>query len=159
MPLNALFGLSVLMGFVAFGLAAKVYFWPRVSRLPREDALAVLIVPHAFRFVGLSFLVPGVVAPGLQAAFAVPAAYGDLGAAVLAVIAVLALNARKSWAIAVVWIFNVWGTFDLLLAIYQGQLGVGIDARDLGAGFYIPTVVVPALLILHALIFRLLLRR
>jgi hypothetical protein len=159
MPLNALFGVSVLMSFVAFGLATKLYFWPRLGRLSRDDALIALIVPHAFRFVGLSFLVPGVVSPALQTAFAAPAAYGDLVAAVLAVIAVLALDGRKSWAIPLVWIFNLWGTLDLLFAIYQGQIGVGIDARDLGAAFYIPTLVVPPLLILHVLVFRLLLRR
>ena len=157
MPLNALFGVSILMSFVAFGLATKLYFWPRLARQPREAALTGLVVPHTFRFVGLSFLVPGVVNPALPAAFAAPAAYGDLVAAMLAVIAVLALDARTPWAIPVVWLFNLWGTADLLFAIWQGQLGVGIDARDLGAAFYIPTVVVPPLLILHALIFRLLL--
>jgi hypothetical protein len=156
MPLNALFGVSVLMSFVAFGLATKLYFWPRIVRLPRDEALTVLIVPHAFRFVGLSFLVPGVVNPALQTAFAAPAAYGDLIAAALAVIAALTLKARKPWAIPVVWLFNLWGTADLLFAIWQGQLGVGIDVRDLGAAFYIPTVLVPPLLILHALIFKLL---
>jgi hypothetical protein len=159
MPLNALFGVSILMSFVAFGLATKVYFWPRLERLSRDEALTVLIVPHAFRFVGLSFLFPGVVSPALPTAFAAPSAYGDLVAAVLAVICVLALTARRPWAIAVVWLFNVWGTADLLFAIWQGQFGIGIDARDLGATFYIPTVVVPPLLILHALIFRRLLRR
>jgi len=159
MPLNALFGLSFLMGFVAFGLVTKLYFWPRLSRLSREEALTVLIVPHAFRFVGLSFLVPGVVNPALPAAFAVPAAYGDLVAAVLAVICALALNARMPWAIALIWLFNIWGTADLLFAIWQGQFGVGFDISHLGAAFYIPTVWVPLLLILHFLIFKLLLRR
>jgi hypothetical protein len=52
----------------------------------------------------------------------------------------------------------VWGTVDLLHAIYQGQIGVHVGPESLGAAFYIPTVVVPALLVAHALIFRLLLR-
>jgi hypothetical protein len=56
-------------------------------------------MPHLFRFVGLSFLVPGVVSPELPRAIAVPAAYGDLGAAILALIATLALARRASWAI------------------------------------------------------------
>jgi len=55
-------------------------------------------------------------------------------------------------------VFNVWGTIDLLHAIYQGQIGARIGAELLGAAFYIPTVVVPALLVTHALIFWLLLR-
>jgi hypothetical protein len=47
---------------------------------------------HGFRFVGLAFLVKGVVAPELPAAFAMPAAYGDLIAAVLALFALAALR-------------------------------------------------------------------
>ena len=56
------------------------------------------------------------------------------------------------------WVFNVWGTVDLLNAIYQGQIGVRIDIESLGAAFYIPTLVVPPLLALHGLISWLLLR-
>jgi len=99
-----------------------------------------------------------VVSPSLPREFAAPAAYGDLIAAVLAVVATLALQARASWAIAMVWVFNVWGTLDLLNAVYNGQIGVGINPGALGAAFYIPTVLVPPLLITHGLIFWILLR-
>lgn len=159
MPVIALFGLSILMSFVAYGLFARLYLWPWLQRLSRNDALIALTAPHAFRFIGLSFMVPGVVSPSLQSGFAAPAAYGDLIAAILAVVAVLALRARASWSLAMVWIFNVWGTLDLLDAFYQARIGVGIDPAHLGAAFYIPTVLVPLLLILHGLIFWLLLRR
>src|SRR5262249_1201293 len=121
--------------------------------------LIALVVPHTFRFVGLSFLVPGVVSPSLSSAFAVPAAYGDLIAAILAIIAIGALSAHATWAIAIVWLFNVWGAADLLNAIYQGQIGVRIGPGSLGAAFFIPTIVVPPLLVTHGLIFWLLLRR
>ena len=159
MPINALFGLSILMSFMAFGLVTRLYLWPWLQRTPRNEVLTALVVPHAFRFVGLSFLVPGVVAASLPSAFAAPAAYGDLIAAVLAIISLLALSARASWALAIVWIFNLLGSFDLLEAMYLGRIGVGIDIGHLGATFYIPTVIVPPLLILHGLIFWLLLRR
>ena len=156
---GALFGLSVLMNFVASGIVTKLYIWPWLRVMTREEALLRLMVPHMFRFVGLSFLVPGVVSASLSPDFARPAAYGDLVAALLAVVAVLALSARASWALAIVWVFNLWGTIDLLYAIYQGEIGVRIGPGSLGAAFYIPTVLVPPLLVTHALIFRLLLRR
>ena len=158
MDSEALFGLSVLMSFLAFGIVTKLYIWPRLRVMRREDALVPLVVPHTFRFVGLSFLIPGVVSPSLSSAFAIPAAYGDLGAAILAVVSTLALSARAFWAIPIVWVFNVWGTADLLHAVYQGQIGVHIGPGSLGAAFFIPTVVVPPLLVTHALIFWLLLR-
>src|SRR5262245_33531721 len=153
-----LFGISILMSFVSFGLVTKLYIWPGLRLLERDQAMMALVVPHTFRFVGLSFLVPGVVSPSLPAAFAVPAAYGDLVAAILAVAAALALSRRWSLAILLVWLFNVWGAVDLLVAFYQGPFGVQLDPRALGAAFFIPTVVVPPLLIIHGLIFRLLVR-
>ena len=156
MSVPALFGLSVLMNFVAFGLLTALYIWPRVRTLRREDALTALLVPHTFRFVGLSFLVPGVVAASLPSAFAAPAAYGDLIAALLAMAAIFALVKRVTWAIPLVWLFNVWGAGDLLNAFYQAQIRVGISPELLGAAFYIPTLVVPPLLVIHGLIFRLL---
>ena len=132
---NALFGLSILMNFLALGIVTNVYLWPRLRVMPRTEALVALVIPNTFRFLGLSFLVPGVVSPSLSPAFAIPAAYGDLVAAILAGVATLALAARASWAIPIVWVFNVWGTLDLLHAIYDGQIGVGIDPGSLGAAF------------------------
>src|SRR5262245_33366704 len=138
------------MSFVASGLVTKLYVWPRLQTLERDDALVPLVLPHTFRFVGLSFLVPGVASPSLPSAFAAPAAYGDLIAAILAVAATLALTRRSSSATLLVWLFNVWGAADLLFAFYQGRFA---DAGMFGAAFFIPTVVVPPLLITHGLIF------
>src|SRR5258708_16637084 len=158
MDSKAILGICVLLSFVAFARVAQLYMWPRVQGLPGKDALNALVVPHMFRFVGLSFLMPGVVSPAMPSAFANPAAYGDLAAALLAIVATLALSASASWAIAVVWLFNIEGTVDLLFAYYQGLIGVGLGPGVLGAAFYIPTVIVPPLLVTHVLIFRLLLR-
>ena len=158
MDVGALLGLSVLLSFCAFGIVTILYILPRLRGMDREDAIAALVVPHSFRFIGLSFLVPGVVSPSLPPAFSMPAAYGDLVAAILAMIAVLALSIRAFWAISIVWVFNVWGVVDLLYAFYQGQIGIGIGPGLLGAAFFIPTVAVPPLLVTHGLIFWLLLR-
>ena len=156
---GALFGLSVLMGFGAFGIVTKIYLLPPLRVMRREQALTAVVVPHIFRFIGLSLLVPGVVAASLSPAFAAPAAYGDLTAAILAFIATLALYGGRSWAIPAVWVFNVWGALDLLFAFYQGEIGVRIGPGSLGAAYFIPAVLVPALLITHGLTFWLLLRK
>ncbi len=154
----ALFGISALMSLVGSSVLAKLYVWPWLQTAHRDRALEALVAPHLlFRFIGLSFLIPGVVSPSLPAAFAAPAAYGDLIAGMLAIIAVIALATRAPWAIPAVWVFNVWGAADLVLAIYQGQR-VGIEPGALGAAFFIPTAVVPPLLVTHALIFVLLVR-
>jgi hypothetical protein len=158
MNTTAIFGLSSAMSLIAGIVLANLYILPRLQHAQRDDALTALIIPHAFRFIGLSFLVPGVVSPSLQPAFAIPEAYGDLGAAILALIAVLALRSKLSLAIPLVWLFNIWGFFDLVHAVYEGVIGVGISPGALGAAFFIPTVLVPLLFVTHILIFRLLLR-
>jgi hypothetical protein len=152
MQLDPIFGLSIVGSFVAFGLVARLYVWPWIRTLEKPAALAILVLPHMFRFVGLSFLEPGVVSPDLSAAFAVSAAYGDLAAAMLAIAATIALSWRAVFAIPLVWVFNLWGTFDLLSAFYRG-LANGLEPGSLGATYYIPTFVVPGLLTLHALVF------
>jgi len=156
MKVLALFGISTLMSLVSSGVIAHFYAWPRLRTMNRDRALLVLVVPHMFlRFIGLSFLVPGVVSPSLPAAFAVPAAFGDLVAGILAVAATVALSRRTSWASALVWLFNIWGAADFVFAMVQG-LRVHIDPGALGAVFFIATAIVPPLLVTHVLVFRLL---
>ena len=91
-PPLAFFGTSVALSFVAWGIIAARYLWPALRHKPRARALRPLLLLHSFRFIGLAFLVPGVVSPNLPGAFAIPAAYGDLVAAVLALLALAGLE-------------------------------------------------------------------
>ncbi len=153
---QAIFGISVLLGLVVWGMVVVWYVWPALRDRPRTEALRPLLLLHAFRFVGLAFLVPGVVSPDLPAAFAEPAAYGDLATSMLALLAIAMLGSRAGTII--VWVFNSVGTVDLLNAFYQGdRLGVGISPGLQGAAYFIPTVLVPLLLVTHGLVFRILL--
>jgi hypothetical protein len=113
----ALFGISIAFSFIAWGIVLARYVWPVLRSQSRADAMQPLILLHCFRFVGLSFLVPGVVSPDLPSTWAFPAAYGDLIAAVLALLALAVLRSRLG--IALVWVFNLWGSADLLYAFYQ----------------------------------------
>ncbi len=156
MPTQALFGISIALSFVAWGIVAGRYLWPALRSQPRADALRPLLLLHAFRFVGLAFLVPGVVSPDLPTAFARPAAYGDLATAILALLAVAALRIRLG--IILVWVVNILGSADLLYAFYQGNR-IGFLPGQQGAAYFIPTVLVPLLLITHGLMFRLVLKQ
>ena len=155
MSVRAIFGLQVVLSLVVYSLIARWYVVPRLAALPLRDALTPLLLLHAFRYLGMVFLVPTVVGPALPAAFAVPAAYGDLLAALLALLAIAAL--RQAWPLAIplVWLFNVEGTLDLVNAFYQGLR----NNVQLGAAYYIPTVAVSALFVTHAMIFAMLIRR
>ena len=155
---RATFGLSILMSLLSSIVFALLFARPWLQNMDVQQALIWLVAPHMFlRFIGLSFLVPGVVSGSLPKAWAVPAAYGDFIAGVLAIIATTALARTASWALAAVWIFNIEGFVDLLFAFYKGAR-VNLEPGALGAGFYIVTAVVPPLLVSHVLIFELLMR-
>ena len=63
MYVQLLFGIGVAFGFVAWAVVTALYIWPELQVRSRKEALRPLLVLHGFRFIGLSFLVPGVVSP------------------------------------------------------------------------------------------------
>src|SRR5262245_63861424 len=158
MPQRALYGVSIVLSFTAWAIVTVRYFWPALRNLPRARTLQSILVLHGFRFIGLDFLVPGMLSPDLPIAFAHPAAYGDPIATVLALLSLATLQSRLG--ILLVWGFNFCGTADLLYAFYQGNLsGIGDALGQMGAAYFIPTILVLLLLISHGLAFRLLLQR
>jgi hypothetical protein len=149
------FFVSIAFGFIAWGIVAKRYIWPKLRLLRRAEALRPLLILHSFRFIGLAFLVPGVVSPELPSAFAYSAAYGDIVAATLALLSLVSLP--RGAGVVIAWIFNLWGSADLLNAFYQAN-DAGLVPGQLGVTYFIPTLVVPLLLITHGLGFRILLQ-
>jgi hypothetical protein len=153
--INIPFVLSVVGAFLASSAVAYLYVWPGLRAMPRFDALRLVAAFHAFRFLGMNFLVAGFVTPELSSDFASKVGWGDFIAASLALFAMAALSRRWSIAIPAVWIFNVWGTLDLLNAYYMGATQLR-DPGQMGAGIYVPALYVPLLLVSHVLIFLLL---
>jgi len=112
------FGVSVVLGVIVWGLIGARYIWPALRGRPRSETLRPLLLLHAFRFVGLAFVVPGVVSPDLPEAFARPVAYGDLATSLLALLAIATLRSRTG--IVITWLCTSVGTVDLLNVFYQG---------------------------------------
>jgi len=154
LPQLAFFG-SIAFSVIAWGIVAARYIWPALRLRPRAEALRPLLILHSFRFLGMGFLVTGVVSPDLPRAFATAAAFGDLAAAALALLSLLSLEWGPGLFVA--WIFNVWGFIDLVNAFYQAN-ATGLSPGQLGAAYFIPTLIVPLLLITHGLAFLILLQ-
>ncbi len=154
MDVQAIFALQFFMSLVVWGSLAYWLLAPWLEKKSLNEALFFLTVPHAFRHIGMVFLIPGVVARPLPEAFAAPAAYGDLLTGVLALLALVAL--RNSWSVArvAVWLFGIVGTIDLMNAIRQTNA-----VPDFGAAWYVPTMLVPLLLVTQIMIFFRLFRR
>ena len=139
-----------------FWIAARLYVLPRLGELNPRAVLLPILLLHAFRHLGLMFLEPGATFPGMPSAFAQPAAFGDLLAALLALAAIPAVARQTAAARPLVWVFNLEGTVDLIVAIALGTI-YGANAH-MGPAYWIPAFWVPALLVTHYIVFVVLLR-
>ena len=149
----SIFGLQLGLSLSVYTLLARWYVTPWLEKKSLHVALTALTFPHAFRHVGLAFLVPGLVAQPLPSSFAFAAAYGDFISGLLALLSVIALRGHWGLALPLVWLFNIVGTVDLLNALRQADA-----VPHLLTTWYIPTFWVPVLLVTHVMIFVRLLR-
>ena len=156
METTQLLVLQFSLSLAAYTGIAGWFVWPWLRRQPRRTALSVLLVPQLFRHVGVTLLVPGVVGGELSTAFARQTAVGDTLTVGLAWIALITVRARWRFALASVWLFNLFGLGDMLHNLATAAR-VGA-AEHLGAAWYGPAFVVPLMLVVHILIFAILLR-
>lgn len=138
---------NLLFSTLVYWIAARIYLLPRLPDLTPSSVLVPILILHAMRHLGLMFLSPGGVYPGVPPEFAYPAAIGDLIAAFLALACIWALRTRPAAAAVLLWVFNVEGFVDLLMAI---SLATVYDAEPfMGPAYWIPAFWVPALLVTH----------
>src|SRR5262245_3177859 len=142
---------NLLFSTLVFWIAAKIYLLPRLHELKPQTVLLPILLLHSFRHLGLMFLTPGATYAGIPPQFAYPAAFGDLLAAILALVSILALAKGLKAGRIFVWIFNVWGSLDLVDAIALATV-YGASAY-MGPAYWIPAFWVPALLVTHYITF------
>jgi hypothetical protein len=144
------FGGSAAAGIIGWATIFAAIIWPRLKQQPRVQQLKILTAIHFFRYFATALLIAGLVSRKLPSAFADPTAFGDLISLGLAYIAFIGLQRSGPGKplLLPVWIANIVGTADLLLAMVLGPALVH-DPGDLGLGYIIPTVYVPLLLVAH----------
>jgi len=144
------FGFSAAAGIVGWATIFATIIWPKMKQQPRVQQLKTLTAIHFFRYFATTLLIVGLVSRKLPAGFADPAAFGDLISLALAYIAFIGLqrSTAERPLLFPVWIFNIVGAADLLLALVLGPALIR-DPGDLGLGYIVPTVYVPLLLVAH----------
>jgi hypothetical protein len=63
------FFVSIAFSLIAWGMVIIRYIWPELHGRPGEEAMRPLLILHSFRFIGIAFLVPGVVSPDVISRF------------------------------------------------------------------------------------------
>jgi hypothetical protein len=159
MSASNIFNIDLALGYLVSALCIATYIWPRLKTMDRLEAQRAIATFHSFRFFGLVFLLPGFVGPNLPQGFATIAAYADLATALLAVLALLTVRVPSLfWPL--VWAFNLVGLADLVVDTARAvSLDLPSVAGQLGAGYAILMLYVPALFWTHLAAFWLLLRR
>jgi hypothetical protein len=153
-----IFRIDMALGYLAWALFIAAYVWPRLKGMAPVDAHRAIATFNSLRFFGLVFLLPGFVGPNLPQGFATLAAYGDLATAILAILALLTVRVRfLFWPL--VWAFNLVGLVDLIVDTARAvSVNLPSVAGQLGAGYAIPILYVPALFWMHLVALWLLLR-
>ena len=147
-----IFGIHLVLGYVAWLLFFSAYVLPKLRSMNWIDAQRAIATVHSFRFFGLVFLLPGVVGT-LPASFARFAAYGDFATGVLAILALLVVRRPSLFRVFVI-AFNFAGAADILIDYYQATIqGLPFVAGQLGATYWIPVLYVPVLMIPHGVAF------
>ena len=144
MDATLIFATQATLSLLSFGLIAGWVIYPRLRDRSLRVALTPLLLFETLRAIGLVVLIPDRVDAALPAGFAVPAAVGDMLAALLAFVALIAVRAGWRVAPALVWLFTVEGLADFINATAQG-LRLGIPDYHLGIVWLLLTYLVPAL--------------
>ena len=150
--------ISYAVAYIVFGLIVKWYIWPSIKDASPATALTPFLLYACLRVNGLMFLMPGLVSPDLPQAFAVPTAYGDLTAALLSLAALACLRYELKAAVPILWLFNIAGLLDLVYANIS-SIKDHVDPAFLGASYFLAVLNVPAMVVVHVMIFIYLLHR
>jgi hypothetical protein len=143
--------LNLVANTAIFYVAARLYLLPLIPRVRPRVILIPILLLHSTRHLGLIFLTRGGTFPGMPQQFAYPAAFGDLVTAILALAAIPLVLRGSAFAKPAVWVFNIFGTLDLLDAI---TLATIYNAPiTMGPAYWIPAFWVPLLLVTHYVTF------
>jgi len=149
--------LNLVANTAIFYVAARLYLLPQLPRLRPQQVLLPILLLHSMRHLGMMFLTRGATYPGLPSQFAYPAAFGDMLTAIIALVTIPFVLCGSRFARPAVWLFNIFGTIDLVVAI---TLATVYDAPvAMGPAYWIPAFWVPLLLVTHYVTFVLLRRR
>jgi hypothetical protein len=123
--------LQAVTGTIAIILGFKWWIQPRVANLSIHKALLPFVFLNAFRYLGLTFMAKEQFYDGFPSDFLTTVGLLDFTTTILAIIATIALKNKWSFAIQLVWIFNIVGFGDLITAFPQ-FFGLELYNQNLG---------------------------
>ena len=142
---SIVFYAQLLISIVVFAFLISWYVIPRLELLPKESALIILLIPQAFRHLGLYALVLAAFNPAIPSAWANPTAVGDTITQVLSLVAMIMLRHNTAGAIAMTWVATIVGIGDFLVGSYLTE-STHLPLHMLTAGWFLPWFYFPLVL-------------
>ncbi|HEY8370838.1 MAG TPA: hypothetical protein VIM86_16165 [Thermodesulfobacteriota bacterium] len=142
---------------VTLAFLAALRFWPAFRTWAATVDLRILVLVHASRLVGIYLLFLG--ARGeLPASWAVPAGWGDIAVALLALALVLFVPLERGAGRAALLVWNVLGLADILAVVVGASRIALADPHAMRALLWLPlsllpTFLVPLVIVTHLLLF------
>lgn len=145
--MNNILAINLALNTIIAIIGVRLLILPHIDATSLQRIATPILLFHAMRHLGLMFLAPGVVSPDLPALFAYPSAIGDCISAALAMWALYKMRQHEGSSIKWLWLFNIVGTLDFLIAIGLSRYTQSFAL--LGAAYWIPAFFVPLLLGAH----------
>jgi hypothetical protein len=134
---------------VALGTYAvifRIYLQPWFKAQPFGPAVLPLLILHAFRYMGLTLIVPGQIDPAISMDALQIMAWGDFASGVTALLAAVAVHHRWSAATALVALFSLVGIGDLITVGYTAT-NAGIFFANMGTMWFVLVLYAPVMLL------------
>lgn len=138
--------LQYLMAIGTYVVIYRIYLHKKFKAWPMAAAVLPLLLLHAFRYLGLTLLIPGQMDPALSRDALEVMAWGDYASGVAALFAAIAVHHRWSIATAMVVLFTVVGIGDLIV-VGVTATKAGVFFADMGTMWFVNVVFAPALLL------------
>lgn len=148
-----IFGVQVLFSFLAFGFIFQKLLIPFLQTKTEKVYFFVLLIPHVFRHLGFTGLLPEVTDPKIPEIFANTLALGDLITLLILYLLIWLLSSESKFVKPVLWLFSIIGIIHLSAVIFLA-LSFNITDYQLGFVWIVATFYAPSLWISHFYIFK-----
>lgn len=138
--------LQYLVALGTFVVIFRIYLQPWFQAQPFGRAVLPLLLLHAFRYLGLTLMVPGQIDESIPPSALQVMAWGDFASGVSALLAAVAIHHRWSSATALVALFSVIGIGDLIVVGYTA-INAGVFFADIGTMWFLLVLYAPAMLL------------
>ncbi len=138
--------LQVLVALGTYVVIYRIYLRPWFKAQPFGSAVLPLLILHAFRYLGLTLIIPGQIDPAVPRDALQIMAWGDFASGVTALLAAVAVHHRWSAATGLVALFTLVGIGDLVSVGYTA-VNAGVFFSDIGTMWFVLVLYAPVMLL------------